>query len=414
MSTTTFGRAKRTLLLLGLLSSIALLTGCGGSSNNNDEEPIIAEPIIVATPSKSAVVQTVSPDFSSSEVAYLDSETQSVAGDFYIGASDYTLASFGSDVYHIGRRSIDTVEKYNSESPDEQIFSFTTNDDGEVSSSNPYALVFANTNKAYLIRYGSSDVWVVNPNATEEADFKIGELDLSAYIPADNTKGTPSPAGGVIVDNKLYISMQRLSDSFGANTAYVAVFDVETDIEIETNNNSNDSVMGIMLSGQNPLEHSIKAAFGDVYVTSNASFSNPDLTVSMIEKIETSDYSVSIVLSAADIADNTGAFISSSEIVSTTQGYFVATVNYNADGEYDPVSTIYQFNPTTGSIDVNNVAGTGTEDISFIGLDNSGFLWVSAINPSTPGVDIINTETNEYEGSRLLTELNPGTIRFLD
>jgi len=36
------------------------------------------------------------------------------------------------------------------------------------------------------------------------------------------------------------------------------------------------------------------------------------------------------------------------------------------------------------------------------------------INPATPGVDIIDSETNTLVGSRLLTTLNPSEIRFLD
>ncbi len=51
----------------------------------------------------------------------------------------------------------------------------------------PYALVSLSETKAYLLRYGSDKVWVVNPQAENSEDFKIGELDLSGYIPEDNT-----------------------------------------------------------------------------------------------------------------------------------------------------------------------------------------------------------------------------------
>lgn len=399
--------AKRTALSLALAASVSLLAGCGGSSDTKKD--------IVPVVPKKAVVQTIAPDYSSSEVAYLDLNDQSVAGDYYVkDKSDYTLTSYGKDVYHIGRFFIDTVEKYNSDAPDAQIYSYGTKDEGETASSNPYNLVFANANKAYLIRYGSSKVWIVNPNATEAADFKIGELDLGSYIPENNST-TPSPSAGVVVDGKLYITMQRLSDAWAPNTAYVAVFDVATDTEIETNHTADDGVKGIKLTGQNPLEHNLKAAFGDVYVTSRSVFGNTDLSLSMIEKIETSDYSTSTVLSAADIADNTEAFITTSEIVSTSKGYFVASkAGFNDDGKWVTTSALYEFNPTTGAIVASNIAETGSEEISFISVDDSNFLWVSTINPSTPGIDVINTVTNQKEGDRLLTELNPGVIRFLD
>jgi len=402
-----FSRAKRTALSIGLLTTATLLTGCDLKSDDS--------PIVEPTP-RNAVVQTIAPDYSSSEVAYIDFNTQTVTGDYYVkDKSDYTLTSYGTDVYHIGRRFIDTVTKYNSAQPDAEVFSFTTQDEGDASSRNPYTLVFANANKAYLIRYASSKVWVVNPNAADQSEFKIGELDLSAYVPENNANGTPSPSAGVVVDGKLYITMQRLSDSFKTNPAYVAVYDVATDVEVETDHNSDDNVKGILLTGRNPLEHNIKAAFGDVYITSRSTYGNTDLSLSMIEKIETSDYSLSKVLSAADITDNVDAFISTSEIVSTTKGYFVASkAGFNADNVWTTTSGLYEFNPSTGAIINSNVAETGSEEIAFISVDKSDFLWVSTRTPSAPGIDVINTKTNTKEGTRLLTHLNPGTIRFLD
>ncbi|MGB0899158.1 MAG: cadherin repeat domain-containing protein, partial [Psychrobium sp.] len=95
--------------------------------------------------------------------------------------------------------------------------------------------------------------------------------------------------------------------------------------------------------------------------------------------------------------------------------YFVASkAGFNDDGKWVTTSALYEFNPSTGAIVASNIAETGNEEISFISVDDSNFLWVSTINPSTPGIDVINTATNQKEGDRLLTELNPGVIRFLD
>ena len=408
MNNTPFGRVKKSILSLGLISTAMILVGCGGSSDFKE---------VVPKPPRSAVVQTIEPNFQSSEVAYIDYSTQTVSGDYYVkDSSDYTITSHGKDVYHIGRAGINTVEKYNSESPDERIFEYTAQDKDEVGSSNPYTLVFANDNTAYLIRYASSKVWIVNPHAADASDFKVGELDLSAYIPADNTQDTPRPSAGVVDDGKLYITMQRLSDSWSStNDAYVAVYDVATNTEIETNHTGDDDLKGIKLSGLNPVEHNIKAAFGDVYVTTRSPYPYSDLSASMIEKIETSDYSTSTVVGSTDIADNTQATITMSEIVSTTKGYFVATkADFNADKKWVTTSTLYEFNPTTGAVVNANVAETGSEEIAFISVDKSNFLWVSTHNSSASGIDVIDTATNSKTGSRLLTHLNPGTIRFLD
>jgi len=399
---------KNKLLPLSLAISATLLTAC--NSDNDTALPIELMPA-------SAVVQTIAPDYSNSEVAYLDADTQQVASGYYVkDASDYTLSSYKGDVYHIGRYFIDTVTKYNASdaaSRDTEIWSYTTQDAQDSTSRNPYALVSLNESKAYLLRYGSSKVWVVNPQASTSEDFKIGELDLTSYVHADNSSGTPSPAAAVITDGKLYIAMQRQDDSYNAGTAYVAVFDTATDTEIETNANADDNVKGIPLVGVNPLEHSLVANEDKVFVTTRNGYSSFDLSFSRIEEINTTDYKVSEVLNASDIEGNTASFIKASVVVSPEKGYFYASQAIFTPS-YHEVSYLYEFNPTTGAIVTTGVADTGTENITFIGLDAANFLWVSVANPSFPGVDVIDTTTNTKRISRLATELNPGTIRFIE
>ena len=364
-----------------------------------------------------AVIQTIAPDYSNSEVVYIDGRTEQINSGYYIkDASDYTLATYQTDVYHIGRFFIDTITKYNGEvvsERDNELWSFSTQDAQDSISRNPYSLVSLNESKAYLLRYGSSKVWVVNPQATTIDDFKIGELDLSSYIPENNSKETPNPTAAVINDGKLYIVMQRLSDDWQPNTAYVAVFDTATDEEVETNANSNDDVKGIALEGLNPLEHSITSGDNKVYVSTRSSYSNTDTALSRIEEIEPSDYSVRQVLNAGSIEGNTGSFIKSSVILSDEIGYFYVSQSVYVPS-YHEVSALYQFNPSTGEITNSNVANTGTERINFIDVDAANFLWVSVETPSAPGIDIINTTTNEQVNSRLPTDLNPNVIRFIE
>jgi len=363
-----------------------------------------------------AVVQTIAPDYSNSEVAYLDAKSEQVASGYYRkDASDYTLSSYKGDVFHIGRFFIDEVTKYSANdvaSRDTAIWSYSTNDAGDTSR-NPYALVSLSETKAYLLRYGSSKVWVVNPQASTSEDFKIGELDLSNYVHADNSSGTPSPAAAVITDGKLYIAMQRQDDSYNAGTAYVAVFDTATDTEIETNANAEDNVKGIPLVGVNPLEHSLVANEDKVFVTTRNGYSSFDLSFSRIEEINTGDYTVRQVLNASDIEGNTASFIKASVVVSPEKGYFYASKALFTPS-YHEVSSLYEFNPTTGAIVTTGVAETGVENITFIGLDAANFLWVSIANPSLPGVDVIDTTTNTKRINRLATLLNPGTIRFIE
>ena len=207
--------------------------------------------------------------------------------------------------------------------------------------------------------------------------------------------------------------MQRLDDSFGStNSVYLAVFDTTTDSEIETNADTTDSVMGIPLLGLNPLENSVRAFADKVYVTTRNAFSAVSVDQSLIETVDANNFSLSTVLSAADITDNSTKYIQSTAIVSAEKGYFFA--NETFFGPFREESTLYQFNPSTGEISDETVLDIETNSIGFIDIDAAGFLWVSVREDAAPGVEIIDTETNSQLINRLETQLNPGVIRFIE
>jgi hypothetical protein len=368
---------------------------------------------VLDTPSL-ALVQTIAADFSSSQVAYLDYASQTVNDGFYAKTlSDYTINVFQDDVYHIGRFFIDTISKYNANDASTEIWSYSTQDNADSISRNPYSLISLSEDKAYLLRYGSDKIWIVNPQAIDFESFKVGELDLASYVPDNNTGGTPGPSAAVINDGKLFVVMQRLDDAFStSNTVYLAVFDTTTDSEIETGADSTDNVMGIPLLGLNPLEHSVRAFEDKVYITTRDSYSASSVDQSLIEEVDSNDFSLRTVLSANGITYNTTKFIQSTAIVAADKGYFYA--NETFFGPYREESTLYQFNPSTGEISDETVLDIDTNSIGFIDIDAAGFLWVSVREDAAPGVQIIDTETNSLFINRLETQLNPGVIRFIE
>jgi hypothetical protein len=327
---------------------------------------------VLDTPSF-ALVQTLAADFLSSQVAYLDYAAQTVDDGFYAKTqSDYTISVYQNDVYHIGRFFIDTISQYNTDDASTEIWSYSTQDDSDSTSRNPYTLVSLSAEKAYLLRYGSDKIWIVNPQAADFNSFKIGELDLTSYVPDNNTAGTPGPSAAVIIDGKLFVVMQRLDDAFAtSNPTYLAVFDTATDSEIETNADTTDSVMGIPLLGVNPLENSVRQFEDKVYITTRNSYSAVSVDQSLIEEVDSNDYSLRTVLSAADITDNSTKFIQSTAIVSAEKGYFFANETFFSP--YREESTLYQFNPSTGVISDETVLDIGTNSISFIDIDAASF-----------------------------------------
>jgi len=203
-----------------------------------------------------AVVVTASPNYSVGahsivNVVASDGKRNSVnnlVGD----VSDLAIDTYGDHFYRIQRYMSDSVMKFHINSPGHvlahsgdkdsdviwQYSAMDSKDENEeyLTSTNPHSLVIANQNRAFLLRYESRRAWIVNPSATTNKDFKIGELSLYDYADED---GVPEMTSGVVVGSRLFIAVQRLyRDTDGIwkakNDSYLAVFDITTGEEIDT------------------------------------------------------------------------------------------------------------------------------------------------------------------------------------
>ncbi|WP_440904763.1 cadherin repeat domain-containing protein [Catenovulum sp. SX2] len=400
---------NKSLLNIAIAAAALSLTACLDSGSSNEPE---AKPITLG-----AVVQTVAADYSSSQVAQIDYDKdldnyELTDGYMVKDKSDYTVASHLDSIFHIGRNSIDTVDFYNKDDLTTNLLGVSTNLAVEQSSSNPYTFVTLNKDKGYVIRYGADKILVVDPTSTSANDFVLSTIDLSAYTVEGSEQASPNAADAVIADGKLFVVMQRMHIegwTWTPNTAYIAVIDTETDMEIETNADTTDAFKGIPLSGVNPLGGSLDV-FGDyVYVAERSSYSSTDLSESKIEKVHVKNYQVSEVIAADKIVNNQ-APIKQAVIVSATKGYFYVSAGW------PEVSSIYEFNPKNGQIvnaDVTSTALNG-EGIGYMAVDSKNQLWISVSSSDNPGIDIVDTSDNSLVTNRLTTELNPARIAFIE
>ncbi|WP_048689913.1 hypothetical protein [Catenovulum maritimum] len=380
-----------------LAATLTLVAAC--SNDNGASGPITT----------GVVVQTVAADYSSSEVVSVDLTTNTVETYYTKTDSDYTIDTYRNSIFHIGKRNLDTITKYNAATATTAEYQYSTLD-SQSTTQNPYKLAVLNNTKAYLIRYGAETVWIVNPSAATYAEFKLGEIDLSVYNPTA-AKQAPSASDAKIINGKLFISLQRLDENWATHDAYVAVFDTETDLEIETNSDANDNFKGIKLSGTNPLENSLTVYQDNLYIHTHDAYDGT-IDTSLIERINANTYESQVVVSAADVQGNTSSNISGVAIVSNTEGYLTVTGSVYTPS-YHEISSLYKFNPTTGEISNTKLANSGSEDINYIALDSFGQLWIAVANPDNPGLDLLNTATGELINQRISTDLNPNTIRFL-
>ena len=356
---------------------------------------------------QTAVVATVAADYGSGAHSTISVDPvggpRTAQNNLLPTISDITVAAYETYFYRMERFNKNNVTKFDINDPADVIWQWST--EGDEANSNPHDLVFVNAEKAYLLRYGSNMAWIVNPSATVEDDFKIGELDLSAYSFEGNPPGMHS---GVIADGKLYITLQRFDATWTPQTAYVAVFDVSTDTPIDTGKGSGD-MLGIPLPIKNPGAIQYLAENSTVYVQGSGHFFGALEYSSGVAAIDIEDpatYDVSMILDDGDDSDHPYGFIVGMAILSPTKGYFVGYAGWGDN-------TLYTFDPSNPS-----PVGTEIEEFEHIQIagmesgvyfDENNMLWVC--NQTDASVDILNT-TDDTINESVSTDLNPSKVVF--
>ncbi|MCY0963867.1 hypothetical protein [Parathalassolituus penaei] len=402
---------KHSFRLLPLAALPLILTACGGDDNKS-------------TPLSegSYAVQLVASDYSSSQVAVgnIIGDRTATQGLLSKADSDYTISTFGSSLYHIGRYGIDTIDRYDTAADtafNEAIWSYSTNDAGD-STANTYKLVQVSDTKAYVIRYGANSIWEVNPSATSEADFKVAEIDMSEYTySGDNPGVAPRMVDAIVVNGQLLVVMQRLDGWWGAQQAYVAVIDVDSNEEIDTDPQT-DGLKGVALTVSNPgnlVEHN-----GTVYVAGRGNYGSNS---GGIDEISTSSWEVTNLVNGETFADelndvdnNIYYHITDVAVTEDNQLYLTANIEQGYTTQY---TRIFELNPSTGvstELDLNALTGINADTAIKMGdlnVDTNNRLWAAIRNSDTPGLVVIDTDTNTRSGDVIELDMPASAINFL-
>ncbi len=387
---------QRFSIVLLALTVLPLLNGC------QHDEDIVETVDPLPSSSGHAIISTVASDFSSGATSVVTvDQPRTVVNDISPTISDITVTTDGKNIYRIERFNADNITKFSLENPGVAIWQYSTLDSGEVGSSNPHDFVVASDSKAYILRYGKAKAWVVNPGATTAADFKTGEIDLGAY----DGDGVPNMDKGIIVDGKLFISMQALDSSWAPQQAYVAVIDIATDTEIAT---GKSVINGIPLPVTSPEKMHYSAATGKIYIQGSGRLGFPPFTAAEynggIITLDPNTYEINMIVDDGDTSSHPYGNIADLAIVSATKGYFVG---YNGWSD----NTLYSFNPTTGDVNPTAVANIFAKNIADIEVDALGKLWVAS--QSDFGVIVVDPVTDISEDQIISTGgLVPDTIVF--
>ena len=390
--------------------SAALLTGCFGDDSSNDSNTVDTDDI----QGHIFIAQLISGDYKTSEIAVgTVGENEFVENYASQDASDYTIDVYEQYLYHIGKFNIDTLTRYDAAAEFLQADYTYSLTEPESSSSNTYQFVQVAEDKAYVIRYGKSSILVVDPSADEE-NFVLGEIGMAAYVAEGATY--PRMSAAVVADDKLFVGLQRLDADYQPTQSYVAVIDIESDNEIDTNTNET-GLKGIPVNADNLFK--LVADDDYVYVSGRGDYSNNS---GALDRISLDDYAVTNLVNGTTFSDLND--ISDDEDTSNDTYYHVMSIalvddtgfiKLNLEQDYtnlrsilysfplDDVASFTAVNPDVLKDEKIGILKSGPDNTLGVGIDNA----------EAPDIVVLNEE-GEVQGEALKFSMPVIDLEFME
>ncbi len=319
---------------------------------------------------------------------------------------DFVLAGRSSYFYQLGRKTIDTFQKYFYSSPEAGLYQtenelgFTLRNAGNDTSPNGHSVGFVNDSTAVISRYDADKAWVVNLDAQLESEFKTCELDLSEYNIYETSPETGEQVSVSVSnmdqvqihENYAVIVLQRLDQNWVAQDAYAAIFDLNTWEEIDTNPNE-DGLKGIKLELKN---HQGSAIIDDSLYLTSLIYGVPN--TGGIEKVDLNTLTTSIV--------NTQYGYSKIAITENKNVYATSYTDWEDNA-------LHQITGATNSI-IDTVSGEFLYSLSA----RKNELWLGVglkgDGSNQPKLSRYNAEDNSKIGSDILVNGTPKDIVFIE
>ena len=392
-----------------LVASLAALAACG-SDDDDDNDADLAGPAGSGDGDGLAFVASRAPDFGSGRTDRLaiGEAVVTVDGSYPATVSDITVATDGEFVYEIAGFGTDTITKYDPDDTSGAIWQFSVN--GDEVESNPYDIAFDGAGRGFVPRYGSPTLWIVDPSvdASNEAGFRTGELDLSAY-----DEDEPNVSAALVVGDRLFVLMERLTGflPFADKPGYVAVFELAGDgtvTEIDTGRGA-DGLFGIELRTVNPTALQYVEATDTLYVLGRGNFFESaevpgDPYTGGLEAIDAQTYESALAIDDGTAEDNRGFFVDAL-VVSPTKGYLIAQAGFLDNA-------LLAFDPGTGELAEAPVAGLDGLELTSLEEAPDGRVWVG-LGGDAPGYAILDPLDDSVDAVRVATELVPIDAAFL-
>jgi len=235
-----------------------------------------------------------------------------------------------------------------------------------------------------------------NPN---DEEYRLDEINFSHY---ESDTEIVRPESGIIVDNYLYVVLQKFSNEWTPEPGIIAVIDTTTNEEVDTDETI-EGIQPIYLDVSNPSEIIYQPELEKLFIQASGNvFQAEDVRYSAggIVTIDVNTFETELLIDDSSETLN----IYNMAIVSDELGYYVGYAGWEDN-------SIFEFNPTTGS--VANISALNNKNISDIEIDKNEKLWVAITDVDDSGIYIVDTTTNEIDGEIIPTILPPQNITFI-
>jgi DNA-binding beta-propeller fold protein YncE len=306
--------------------------------------------------------------------------------------SDAIARFFNGRIYVVNRLGVDSIQIIDPQQ------GYTTPLGAELSvgnGANPHDIAFVSNEKAYVSRYNTAELFIINPTTLTQT----GEIDLRPLLKPDDLDGAPEMDSLLLHEGLVYLTLQHLDTASSSPLAAgeVVVIDPTTDTIVTV----------IALNGSNPFSLlQFSPALNRILVSTVGSFGVNDGGIEAINP-ETQRVEPEFILAEATLDGEITHF----EVVSAAKGFAV----FSAFVGDQFLSTLVSFNPSTGER-LNTLLEPTEAFIRHFASNsrNELYLTVSGDAAGTTGVKIFDT-VQDMEVDQVLTNaLPPIFVLFIE
>lgn len=340
----------------------------------------------------------VAPDYSSSAITLLQAPNadQLQLDENLLSTTvpaDSDIAVHQQSLYRIGRYGFNTLTRYQIGADNSLTLNWQYSVNGNEANANPYRVVFASDEKAYVIRYGANSILIINPSvgANDSEHFILGEIDLSHYVSEQRPFDVPNMADAQVIDGVLYVLLERLEGfAPGEANSYLVLIDTLSDSEI-TAYSATAPLPGIEL----PVKNAASLTYFDqaLYLVGKGHFyaqtDAPYKYSGGIVKVDLNDHQATLLLDDGTAQQHPYGNIADLTIVNANQAYFVGSTEYGND-------QLYVFDPASSEPEGVQVEGFDQRSIADIRAlsDNTVLVAQHATPQMLAQLTLLNTQTH--------------------